>query len=129
MRDLVEWLNTELEHKQFHPLLIIGVFIVVFLEIHPFQDGNGRLSRILTTLLLLHVGYLYVPYSSLESIIEQSKENYYLALRQTQKTIRTDVPNWQPWILYFLHALQQQTRHLAKKIEREKLILAVLPEL
>jgi Fic/DOC family len=49
---------------------------VVFLAIHPFQDGNGRLSRILTTLLLLQQGYAYVPYSSLEHVVEQNKESY-----------------------------------------------------
>ena len=54
---------------------------MVFLEIHPFQDGNGRLSRILTTLLLLWAGYAHVPYGSLESVVEQSKDAYYLALR------------------------------------------------
>ena len=58
----------------------------------------------MTTLLLLRAGYSYVPYSSLESVIEQSKEGYYLTLRQTQVTIRTDAPNWQPWILFFLRA-------------------------
>ncbi|MEJ1967446.1 MAG: Fic family protein [Rhizomicrobium sp.] len=99
------------------------------MAIHPFQDGNGRLSRILTTLALLQAGYAYVPYSSLESVIEQSKEGYYLALRQTQATIRTDSPDWQPWILFFLRALQQQMKRLAKKIEREKLVLSSLPEL
>ncbi|MGE3774652.1 MAG: Fic family protein, partial [Gammaproteobacteria bacterium] len=103
--------------------------IVVFLEIHPFQDGNGRLSRVLTTLLLLQAGYAYVPYSSLESVIEQNKEAYYLALRQTQGTIRTDAPNWQPWLVFFLRALEQQVRRLERKIEREKLVLAALPEL
>jgi Fic family protein len=112
-----------------HPLLIIAVFIVVVLEIHPFQDGNGRLSRILTTLLLLRAGYPYTPYSSLESVIEQSKENYYLALRQTQGTIRTETPNWQPWLLFFLRALQQQKNRLARKVEREKLMLSAMPEL
>ncbi|MGV0763119.1 Fic family protein, partial [Tistrella mobilis] len=71
-----------------------AVFVVVFLEIHPFQDGNGRLSRVLTTLLLLQAGYAYVPFSSLESVIEQSKEGYYLALRRTQGTIRTAAPDW-----------------------------------
>jgi Fic family protein len=101
----------------------------VFLEIHPFQDGNGRLSRILTTLLLLQAGYAFVPYSSLESVIERNKEGYYVALRQTQGTIRTEAPDWQPWIGYFLRALQQQKRHLAAKVEREKLVLAALPEL
>ncbi len=73
----------------------------MFLEIHPFQDGNGRLSRGLTTLLLLRTGYVYVPYSSLESIIELNKESYYLALGQTQKTIRSKQPNWQPWVIFF----------------------------
>jgi Fic family protein len=118
-----------LETRQLHPLLVTAIFVVVFLEIHPFQDGNGRLSRILTTLLLLRAGYAYVPYSSLESVIEQSKEGYYLALRQTQGTIRTDMPNWQPWLLFFLHALQQQMKRLAKKVEREKIVLSAMPEL
>jgi Fic family protein len=101
----------------------------VFLEIHPFQDGNGRLSRVLTTLLLLQAGYAYVPYSSLEGVIEHSKEGYYLALRQTQGTVRSEAPNWQPWLTFFLRALQQQERRLAAKVEREKLVMATLPEL
>jgi Fic family protein len=129
MTELVTWVNEARAQKQWHPLLIIGVFVVVFLEVHPFQDGNGRLSRVLTTLLLLQAGYAYVPYSSLESVIEQSKEGYYLALRQTQGTIRSKKPNWQPWTVFFLRALQQQMRRLAKKVEREKLILSPLPEL
>ncbi|MGD0950607.1 MAG: Fic family protein, partial [Candidatus Binatia bacterium] len=129
MAELVAWLNEARTLGRLHPLLIIGVFIVVFLEIHPFQDGNGRLSRILTAILLLQAGYAYVPYSSLESVIEHSKETYYLALRQTQGTIRTAAPNWQPWLLFFLRALQQQKRRLAAKVEREKIIIAALPEL
>ncbi len=90
MSEIVQWRNEALETKQLYPLLIVSIFIVVFLEIHPFQDGNGRLSRVLTSLLLLQAGYTYEPYSSLESVIEKSKEGYYLALRQTQGTIRTD---------------------------------------
>ena len=129
MAELVAWLNAERERRLLHPLLLTALFTVVFLEIHPFQDGNGRLSRILTTLLLLQAGYAYVPYSSLESVIEQSKEGYYLALRQTQGTIRTGAPDWQPWLVFFLRALQQQMRRLSKKIEREKIILSDLPEL
>lgn len=129
MAELVGWVTSEREQRHLHPLLVIALFTVVFLEIHPFQDGNGRLSRILTTLLLLQAGYAYVPYSSLESVIEQSKEGYYLALRQTQGSIRTDAPNWQPWIIFFLRALQQQMRRLAKKIEREKIVLSTLPDL
>ena len=129
MTEAVDWVRESLETRELHPLLVTAIFIVVFLEIHPFQDGNGRLSRILTTLLLLRAGYAYVPYSSLESVIEQSKEGYYLALRQTQGTIRTDTPNWQPWVSFFLRALQQQMKRLAKKVEREKIILSAMPEL
>lgn len=129
MEELVSFVKESFETKRLHPLLIVGIFVVVFLEIHPFQDGNGRLSRILTTLLLLKAGYVYVPYTSLESVIEQSKEAYYLALRQTQGSIRTHTPNWQPWILFFLRALQQQMKRLAKKVEKEKILHSALPEL
>jgi Fic family protein len=129
MGELLAWFNDTRELRRVHPLLSIAVFVVVFLAIHPFQDGNGRLSRILTTLLLLQAGYAYVPFSSLESVIEQNKEAYYLGLRQTQGTIHTDTPDWQPWVLFFLRALHQQAQRLAKKIEREKLVLSDLPEL
>lgn len=129
MGELLQWLNDALETGSLHPLLVITLFVVVFLEIHPFQDGNGRLSRVLTTLLLLKAGYTYVPYSSLESVIEQNKEAYYRALRQTQATIRTDTPDWQPWTRFFLRALREQMKRLARKVERERIMLAALPEL
>jgi len=129
MEGLIAWTGAELNDGPLHPLLVIAIFIVVFLEIHPFQDGNGRLSRILTTLLLLRSGYTYVPYSSLESVIENTKEQYYLALRQTQGTIRSETPNWQPWIGFFLNALRSQKQRLETKIERERLMIDTLPEL
>ena len=129
MTELAAWVNQEREAARLHPLLVIALCIVVFLEIHPFQDGNGRLSRVMTTLLLLQAGYAYVPYSSLEGVIEQSKEGYYLALRQTQATIRTAAPDWQPWLLYFLRSMAEQVGRLEKKVEREKLVLAPMPEL
>ena len=129
MTELVAWVNEQRETGRLHPLLIIAVCVVVILEIHPFQDGNGRLSRVLTTLLLLQAGYAYVPYSSLESVIEQSKEAYYLALQQTQGTIRTETPDWQPWLTFFLRSLAEQVRRLETKVEREKIVLAALPEL
>lgn len=100
MEEIIQWIQDSREENIVHPLLIVAVFTVVFLEIHPFQDGNGRLSRILTILLLLQAGYAYVPYSSLERIIENSKEAYYLALRQTQKSLCTGTPDWQPWLLF-----------------------------
>ncbi len=112
-REIVTWVAENLISPGIHPLLTVGVFVVTFLAIHPFQDGNGRLSRILTTLLLLKAGYGYVPYSSLESIIEESKEGYYLALRQTQGNInQATSPNWEPWLLFFLRVLQRQKNRL-----------------
>ncbi|MEQ9124757.1 MAG: Fic family protein [Alphaproteobacteria bacterium] len=129
MAELVAWTNAALADERHHPLLVIAVFVVVFLEIHPFQDGNGRLSRILTTLLLLRAGYAYVPYSSLESVIEATKDGDYIALRRTQGTIRGRSPDWQPWLTYFLEALREQKRRLERKIERERVLLGGLPEL
>ncbi|MEP7110771.1 MAG: hypothetical protein ABI760_22445 [Ferruginibacter sp.] len=74
-------------------------------------------------------GYAYVPYSSLEAIVEHSKGIYYLSLRQTQGTLKTDKPEWQPWVLFFLKALKEHKRTPEKKIEREKLLLTKIPEL
>jgi len=129
MTELIAWTRDALDEKQLHSLLVIGVFIVVFLAIHPFEDGNGRLSRALTTLLQLRAGYAYAPYSSLESVIERSKESYYRALRRSQERIRTEDPDWQPWLSYFLEALKQQKDGLEQKLEREHLLLGELPEL
>ena len=128
MRELVDWTREELDAKRLHPLLVIAVFLVMFLAIHPFQDGNGRLSRVLTTLLLLRAGYAYVPYSSLESVIEQNKERYYRALRRTQSTLRSDAVDWEPWVLFFLNALSGQMRALGGKIEKERILMAAVPE-
>lgn len=129
MEALVTWTRTALDSDEQHPLIVVGVFVVVFLAIHPFQDGNGRLSRVLTTLLLLRAGYDYVPYASLESMIEQTKDDYYRALRGTQGTLRGDSPDWQPWLEYFLGALRGQKHTLDEKIRRERILLDTLPPL
>ena len=129
MDELIDWTNIALRDKTLHSLLVIAIFTAVFLEIHPFQDGNGRLSRLLTTLLFLKSGYSSVPYSSLESVIEANKRSYYLALRQTQGTIRTDALDWQPWITFFLKALSEQKTKLKSRIKRERIILGDLPKL
>ncbi|MEZ5306543.1 MAG: DUF977 family protein [Pyrinomonadaceae bacterium] len=120
MENLVRWVNKAIDEKALHPLLIAAVFIVSFLAIHPFQDGNGRLSRILTTLALLRFGYVYVPYSSLESVIEDNKELYYRGLRRTQTSLKSEDPDWEPWIGFFLRCLKRQKDNLSIKIEREK---------
>ncbi|MEI6791199.1 MAG: Fic family protein, partial [Myxococcaceae bacterium] len=100
MKELVDWYNQSIYEETQHPLILISIFIVVFLAIHPFKDGNGRFSRILTTLLLLRAGYGYVPYSSMETVIETNKDRYYLALRRTQQAFRTETQNWDPWLAF-----------------------------
>ncbi len=119
MQELLSWTREAIADDAWHPLIVTGLFVVVFLEIHPFQDGNGRLSRALTTLLLLKTGYSFVPYSSLESVIEQNKEDYYLALRRTQTTLKDDKPNFEPWLLFFLRSLRSQKDRLAAKIKND----------
>jgi Fic family protein len=139
MESLVAWFIKADRERSLHPLLLIGSFIVVFLAIHPFQDGNGRLSRVLTTLMLLRAGYGHVPFSSLESIIEASKEGYYRALRRTQTTLATQKPDWEAWLIFFLRSLVKQKDALAEKIAIEdtqatdlhplaKKIVALLPD-
>jgi len=120
MEELTEWTRKNLDDPFLHPLIVIGIFIVHFLAIHPFQDGNGRLSRALATMLLLKKGYSYIPYSSIESIIEVSKEGYYRSLRRTQKKILTGKPDYEPWLSFFLTVLQKQKRHLENKINELK---------
>jgi Fic family protein len=114
MQELIYWTRESLEDKSYHPLIVIAVFNVVFLAIHPFQDGNGRLSRVLITLLMLKAGYSYIPYSSLESVIEKNKDSYYLALQRTQKTLKNET-DWEPWLNFFFRSLKRQKEHLEIK--------------
>ncbi len=129
MTELVTWTQQALAEGRLHPLLIVAIFIVQFLAIHPFQDGNGRLSRALTTYLLLKTGYRYVPYSSLEAVIEQEKQGYYLSLRQTQGTLNLSQTNWQPWIIFFLKSLKRQKDNLEIKISKEHILLSQMNEI
>jgi len=122
MSELLELINKEFDKNEQHPLLIIAFFIIHLLAIHPFQDGNGRLARALTNLLLLQHDYQYVSYSSLEHIIEENKDSYYRALRKSQKNIRTSKENISEWILFFLKTLVKQKDNLQKKIEMESTI-------
>jgi len=110
MNELVNWTKTAFEQNKYHPLLIIANFLVEFLNIHPFEDGNGRLSRILTNLLLLKQGYAYIPYVSHEKLIEENKPDYYLALRKSQKTLRTQQPDISSWVEFFLDILVIQSQ-------------------
>ncbi len=120
MEALVGWTRKALDEEAMHPLLIIAVFVVTFLAIHPFQDGNGRLSRVLTSLLLLRAGYAYVPFASLERVIEENKDLYYRALRRTQTTLESEAPDWEPWLRFFLRCLKKQKDGLAARIDSER---------
>jgi Fic family protein len=127
MTALVNWTNSQTKSRELHPLLIVAVFVVVFLHIHPFQDGNGRLSRALTTLLLLQNGYGYVPYSSFERVIEENKDAYYLALRRGQSELESKTKprkkikpeGMNDWLVFFLTSMQKQKIALERKLQDE----------
>ena len=110
MDDVLEWLKERQEKKDVHPLAMIANFIFEFLAIHPFQDGNGRLSRAVTNLMMLQSGYVYVPYVSLEEVIEEKLPEYYLALRKTQKNHKTENENIEPWLMFFLDCIFIQVK-------------------
>ena len=119
MDDVIFWTNEQLEKDELHLLLIVANFIFEFLAIHPFEDGNGRLSRALTNLLLLKEGYSYILYVSLEEIIEDYQSDYYLALRATQKNHKTKNEDITPWLNFFLDVLIKQAEK-AKKIMKQE---------
>lgn len=125
MESIISWTNEQLEAGEIHPLLVIANFIFEFLAIHPFKDGNGRMSRALNNLLLLKAGYGYIPYVSLDEIIEETKADYYLALRAVQKFHKTDYENITPWVNYLLDAFFkqiEQARKLMNSDQPEKLL-------
>ena len=137
--ELIDWTNTQISRKELHPLLVVAIFVVVFLHIHPFQDGNGRLSRGLTTLLLLQLGYNYVPYSSFERVIEENKDSYYLALRRgqaeldgintkTKSKIKIKPGGVNEWLEFFLKSMQKQKVALEAKM-KDELVATKMPRL
>lgn len=128
MQELVTWTTEALAQKEFHPMLVVGSFLVEFLAIHPFQDGNGRLSRILTNLLMLKAGYEYVPYVSHEKLIEESKAEYYLELRKSQKTLHTDHENIAAWLKYFLTISLNQAKLAIELLSQESIERLLSPK-
>lgn len=121
MRDLVEWTQKSLAENKYHPLPVIGNFLVDFLKIHPFADGNGRLSRVLTNLLLLQAGYLYMPYVSHEKLIEDNKPDYYISLRRSQKTIGVKNENIIAWLDFFLDIVLRQSQMAVELLSKENI--------
>lgn len=121
MKELLDWTYEALEKSRFHPLLIIANFIVEFLKIHPFEDGNGRLSRVLTNLLLLRSGYQFMQYVSHEQLVEKRKDEYYIALRKSQETFKTDRDTIAPWLNFFLAIVKEQATKALVYLEEEKI--------
>lgn len=119
MTGLVSGYNELVSGDESHPLIVIGGFIVHFLAIHPFRDGNGRLSRLLTTLLLLRHGYRWAQYSSHEKIVEDNKESYYVSLRNTQSTLEATQPEYGEWLDFFLKTVSIQADYLNNKMTKE----------
>lgn len=139
MYGMIEWVRTSLDNELIHPLIIIGLFIYEFLSIHPFQDGNGRLSRLMTTLLLLRTGYDFAQYVSFENIIEQRKADYYRALMAGQQYRNTDKEVISEWMIFFLDCLLTLANRLESKYalykdkggylnDRQQQVLAVLQD-
>ena len=139
MQDLVHWTNEAFKADTLHPLLIIAVFVYEFLSIHPFQDGNGRLSRLLTTLLLLKQGYDFILFTSFENLIEERKRDYYRVLMhgQQQRGQSETGEIIDKWVVFFLDCLLTLTQRLTEKRQayftlkdylndRQKQVLAIL---
>ena len=113
MREIVGWINQNFNNPQFHPLLTIPVFVATFLAINPFDDGNGRLSRLLTLVLLRRAGYGYMSYSSLDRAVEQERDKYVREIRGALVSLdRSKTPNYKPWTVFLLRALETQARNL-----------------
>lgn len=126
---LIEWTQGTLDQGRFHPLLVIGLFSAVFLQISPFETGNQRLLRMLITLMMLKAGYTYAPYSSLEQVMQEHLDEYYKALSYTQETLELESPNWEPWLLMFLNLLKDQKDRLKKRLDNRGKEMASMPML
>lgn len=117
MEELLIWVNDRLDSDDMHPVMITAAMVYEFLSIHPYQDGNGRLSRLLTTLLLMRQGYDFVQYVSFEHIIEERKEEYYRALMEGQRDRPAGIERIDRWVLFFLDCLVTLIRRLEAKYE------------
>ena len=123
MRALLNWYNSE---SEVHILIKVASFVYDFLSVHPFQDGNGRLSRLISTLLLLQNGYRWIQYVSFEHEIENRKNEYYQVLRSCQaQRPNEDVTDW---ILFFLNCLSNIQSQLMEKLQKSGLETQLLPK-
>jgi Fic family protein len=123
IRELVIWYNLE---KEIHPLIKIAAFVYDFLSVHPFQDGNGRLSRLISTLLLLKNGYKWIEYVSFEHEIENRKSEYYQALRSCQAQRPNE--DISVWIQFFLNCLLSIQSQLISKLNNSGIETQLSPK-
>lgn len=128
MEGLLDWTKQRLKKEDLHPLLIVSSFVYEFLSIHPYQDGNGRLSRLLTTLLLMKLDYQFIQYVSFEHLVENKKEAYYRALMDGQKDRYNQNERLDKWTMFFLESLTTLTRRLQAKYETYSKLKLVLNE-
>jgi Fic family protein len=126
--EVLHWANERFTQKDMHPVMVIAVFVYEFLSIHPYQDGNGRLSRLLTTLLMLKQDYNFVQYVSFENIIETKKEEYYRALMEGQKHRYKEEERMDKWILFFLDCILALIQRLETKYQEYSKIKKILNE-
>lgn len=121
MQELIDWYNAAIATKAKHPLILIANFVFEYLAIHPFQDGNGRTSRLLTNLMLLQHGYSFTQIVSHERIIEANKVDYYIALNKTQSTWKTAEEDIMPWLTFFLNVIKTQSSQALRIIEGDNI--------
>ncbi len=112
MRELQERFTAASESGAHHPLLLVGCYVFDFLAIHPFRDGNGRISRLLTLLALYQAGYEIGRYVSLERLIEETRDTYYDALQAAGHGWHEDEHDIEPWLRYFLGILTAAYKEL-----------------
>jgi len=114
--ELCEYLQRHVRNQATTPLLLIPTFILDFLCIHPFRDGNGRMARLLTLLLLYQNGYEVGRYISLERIIEESKESYYDTLALSSRDWHDGWHTLYPWWEYFLGVMLSAYREFESRV-------------
>ena len=120
MEDLIGWYAWAQTEGYRHPLILIANFVFEYLAIHPFQDGNGRTSRLLTNLMLLQNGYAFAALVSHEKLIEETKADYYLALSRSQRTWKAKAEDVTPWLTYIFDIFRRQARAAQAILESDQ---------
>lgn len=117
MYNLCTQFGDAVEAGTYDPLLLTPIFILDFLCIHPFNDGNGRMSRLLALLLLYRAGFIVGKYISIEMLIEKSKDSYYEALQESSLNWHEDTNNYQPFIKYMLGIVVKAYNEFESRVE------------